>query len=72
MDRLTRFVGSFFGLGLIPFAPGMAGYYMELGLLYFFAASGIGVVGLMMAGWSSYNKYSLLGGLRACRGAKRP
>jgi NADH-quinone oxidoreductase subunit H len=38
---------------------------MELGLIYFFAASGLGVVGLMMAGWSSFNKYSLLGGIRA-------
>ena len=38
---------------------------MELGLLYFFAIGGLGVIGLMMAGLSSYNKYSLLGGLRA-------
>ena len=38
---------------------------MELGLLYFFAIGGLGVIGLMMAGWSSFNKYSLLGGLRA-------
>ena len=38
---------------------------MNLGLLYFFAMGGLGVVGLMMAGWSSFNKYSLLGGLRA-------
>jgi NADH-quinone oxidoreductase subunit H len=52
-------------LVVIPFAPGMFGYQMELGLLYFFAVGGLGVVGLMMAGWSSYNKYSLLGGLRA-------
>ena len=50
---------------VIPFAPGMLGYQMELGLLYFFAIGGLGVIGLMMAGWSSYNKYSLLGGLRA-------
>jgi NADH:ubiquinone oxidoreductase subunit H len=59
------FLASVMTLLVIPFAPGMAGYYMELGLLYFFAASGIGVVGLMMAGWSSFNKYSLLGGIRA-------
>ena len=59
------FLASVMTLMVIPFAPGMAGYYMELGLLFFFAASGIGVVGLMMAGWSSFNKYSLLGGLRA-------
>ena len=38
---------------------------MNIGLLYFFAVGGLGVVGLMMAGWSSFNKYSLLGGLRA-------
>jgi NADH-quinone oxidoreductase subunit H len=50
---------------VIPFAPGMVGAEMELGLLYFFAIGGLGVIGLMMAGWSSFNKYSLLGGLRA-------
>jgi NADH-quinone oxidoreductase subunit H len=59
------FLASVMTLLVIPFAPGMAGYYMDLGLIYFFAASGIGVVGLMMAGWSSFNKYSLLGGIRA-------
>ena len=59
------YLASILTLLVIPFAPGMFGYEMELGLLYFFAVGGIGVVGLMMAGWSSYNKYSLLGGLRA-------
>jgi NADH:ubiquinone oxidoreductase subunit H len=43
----------------------MFGYEMELGLLYFFAIGGLSVVGVMMAGWASFNKYSLLGGLRA-------
>jgi NADH-quinone oxidoreductase subunit H len=38
---------------------------MDLGLLYFFAVAGLTVIGLLMAGWSSFNKYSLLGGLRA-------
>ena len=53
---------------VIPFAPGLYGYDMDIGLLYFFAVGGLGVVGLMMAGWSSFNKYSLLGGLRAAAG----
>src|SRR3954453_1459040 len=52
-------------LMVMPFAPGVFGFDMNLGLLYFFDMGGLGVVGLMMAGWSSYNKYSLLGGLRA-------
>ena len=53
---------------VVPFAPGLFGYDMDIGLLYFFAVGGLGVVGLMMAGWSSFNKYSLLGGLRAAAG----
>ena len=38
---------------------------MNVGLLYVFAMGGLTVVGLLMGGWSSFNKYSLLGGLRA-------
>jgi NADH-quinone oxidoreductase subunit H len=38
---------------------------LNVGLLYFFALAGTGVVGATLAGWSSDNKYSLLGGLRA-------
>ncbi len=61
----VAFLASVLTLVVIPFAPGMIGYEMELGLLYFFAVGGLSVIGLMMAGWASYNKYSLLGGLRA-------
>ena len=59
------YVASVMTLVVLPFAPGLFGVDMNIGLLYFFAMGGLGVVGLLMAGWSSFNKYSLLGGLRA-------
>ena len=59
------YLGSVMTLLVIPFAPGLFGQDFNIGLLYFFAIGGLSVVGLLMAGWSSYNKYSLLGGLRA-------
>jgi len=59
------YLASVMTLLVIPFAPGLYGADLNIGLLYFFAVSGLAVVGLLMAGWSSYNKYSLLGGLRA-------
>ncbi len=59
------YLASVMTLLVIPFAPGLFGQDLNIGLLYFFAMGGLGVVGLLMGGWSSYNKYSLLGGLRA-------
>ena len=62
---IVTYLAAVLTLLVIPFAPGLVGYDMNIGLLYFFAVSGLTVVGLMMGGWSSFNKYSLLGGLRA-------
>jgi NADH-quinone oxidoreductase subunit H len=59
------YLASVMTLLVIPFAPGLFGQDLNIGLLYFFAIGGLSVVGLLMAGWASYNKYSLLGGLRA-------
>jgi NADH-quinone oxidoreductase subunit H len=50
---------------VIPFAPGAIAADFNIGVVYFFAVLGLSVVGLLVAGWASYNKYSLLGGLRA-------
>ena len=59
------FMATIMGLLVIPFAPGLFGQDMSIALLYFFAIGGMTVVGLLIAGWSSFNKYSLLGGLRS-------
>jgi NADH-quinone oxidoreductase subunit H len=59
------FVGAIVSALVIPFAPGLYGQDFNLALLYFFAIGGMTVVGLLMGGWSSFNKYSLLGGLRS-------
>src|ERR687892_639319 len=50
---------------VIPFAPGSIAADLNIGIVYFFAVLGLSVVGLLVAGWASYNKYSLLGGLRS-------
>ncbi|MEK6720518.1 MAG: complex I subunit 1 family protein [Chloroflexota bacterium] len=62
---IVVFMASVMGALVIPFAPGLIAQDLNVGLLYFFAVGGLSVVGLLMAGWSSYNKYSLLGGLRS-------
>ena len=50
---------------VLPFAPGIIVTNLNIGLLFFLAMSSLGVYSVALAGWSSDNKYSLLGGLRA-------
>jgi NADH-quinone oxidoreductase subunit H len=50
---------------VLPFAPGIIVTDLNVGLLFFLAMSSLGVYSVALAGWSSDNKYSLLGGLRA-------
>jgi NADH-quinone oxidoreductase subunit H len=49
---------------IIPLAPGISVADLNIGLLFFLAMSSMGVYSIVLAGWSSNNKYSLLGGLR--------
>jgi NADH-quinone oxidoreductase subunit H len=52
-------------LVVIPVGPGgQVGLSLDIGLFFALAVMGIGVLGAIMAGWSSANKYSLLGGMR--------
>jgi NADH-quinone oxidoreductase subunit H len=50
---------------VIPFAPAIGVVNLNVGLLFFLAMSSMGAYSVVLAGWSSNNKYSLLGGLRA-------
>ncbi len=50
---------------VLPIAPGIIVSDLNVGLLFVLAMSSLGVYSVVLAGWSSDNKYSLLGGLRA-------
>jgi len=50
---------------VIPFAPGWIGTDINVGVLYIAAVGSFGIVSVLMAGWSSNNKYALLGAFRA-------
>jgi NADH-quinone oxidoreductase subunit H len=50
---------------VLPIAPTIMVTDLNIGLLFFLAMSSLGVYSVVLAGWSSDNKYSLLGGVRA-------
>lgn len=59
---LTTVLLSF---AVLPVAPGIQVADLNVGLLFFLAMSALGAYSVVLAGWSSNNKYALLGGLRA-------
>ncbi|MDP1670494.1 MAG: NADH-quinone oxidoreductase subunit NuoH, partial [Alphaproteobacteria bacterium] len=56
---------AFIGWAVIPFADGWVISDINVGILYIFAISSLGVYGILMAGWASNSKYPFLGALRS-------
>ncbi|HLN19669.1 MAG TPA: NADH-quinone oxidoreductase subunit NuoH [Bacteroidales bacterium] len=58
-------IASFMAIAAIPFAKGLHAIDLNIGVLYIIAVSSMGVIGVLLAGWSSNNKYSLIGAMRS-------
>ncbi|APV44103.1 NADH-quinone oxidoreductase subunit H [Dehalogenimonas formicexedens] len=61
---LIAFVPALAVFAVIPFGDGALLANLNIGILYIMSVSSIVVIGIFMAGWSSSNKYSLLGAMR--------
>lgn len=59
------FIPCYMAFAPLPFGDGLVALDFDIGLVYVMAVSGLSTIGVLMAGWGSANKFSMLGGLRA-------
>jgi NADH-quinone oxidoreductase subunit H len=62
---MITFVLALIGWAVIPFGEGLVIADINVGVLYLFAISSLGVYGIIMAGWASNSRYAFLGALRS-------
>ncbi|SJZ58424.1 NADH-quinone oxidoreductase subunit NuoH [Selenihalanaerobacter shriftii] len=62
---IFTFIPAVLAYAVIPFGKGMIPVDLNIGIFYFIAVGALGTIPLIMAGWSSNNKYSLLGAMRS-------
>ena len=65
MAPIIVLVSTFLLVAVVPFGPDAYFTNFEVGVFYALAVGSVSVIGILIAGWASANKYSLLGGLRA-------
>ena len=65
MAPMVTFILALIGWAVIPFGEGMVLADINVGVLYLFAISSLGVYGVIMAGWASNSRYAFLGALRS-------
>lgn len=58
-------IASVLAFGSLPFAKGLQIIDFNIGIFFLLAVSSIGIVGILLAGWSSNNKYTLIGAMRS-------
>ena len=71
-DRFLFFTAPFFMIvasmltfGALPFGEGLQAVDFNIGVFYVIAVSSLGIIGVLLAGWSSNNKYSMIGAMRS-------
>lgn len=72
VDRFLFYTAPFFvicssilAFGAIPFGKGLQAVDFNMGIVYLLAVSSLGIIGVLLAGWSSNNKYSMIGAMRS-------
>ena len=58
-------ITSLMALGVFPFTKDLQAFDINIGIFFLIAISSIGVIGILLGGWSSNNKYSLIGAMRS-------
>jgi NADH-quinone oxidoreductase subunit H len=58
-------IGSLCTFGALQFSKDLIGIDFNVGVFYVLAISSLGVLGILLAGWSSNNKYTMIGAMRA-------